>query len=98
MTKQDMAIAAYKYFHNVNIKSTDDLKWFKWAELGITGKNNGKKLYRLTKAFLALNHVKLHKDKDQKCHLRDIETKWKEAATNCGMDVIVAVWNFTTLQ
>lgn len=42
------------------------LKWFKWAELGITGKNNGNKLCRLTRAFLALNHVKLYKGKGQK--------------------------------
>lgn len=74
------------------------LKWLKWAELGITGKNNGKKLCRLTRPFLALNHVKLYKAKGQKSHLRDIETKWNEAATNCGMDDIVTAWNFTTLQ
>lgn len=24
-----------EYDHNINIKTTDDLEWFKWAELGI---------------------------------------------------------------
>lgn len=42
------------------------LEWFKWAELGITGGERGKKLCRLTRAFLALNHVKPCKDEGQK--------------------------------
>lgn len=58
------------------------LKWLKWAELGITGKNNGEKICRLTRAFLALSHVKLCKGKGQKSHIRDIKTKLNEAVPN----------------
>lgn len=40
MTKQDVAIAAYRYFHSVNIKTTDDL--FEVVQVGRVRSNRKK--------------------------------------------------------
>lgn len=52
-----------EYDHNINIKTTDDLEWFKWAELGILV---GGKIMQINKNISPPNHVKLYKDEGQK--------------------------------
>jgi len=50
------------------------------------------------KSISGTESCKTVQDQGQESHLRDAETKWNEAATNCGMDNVVTVWNFTALQ
>lgn len=47
MTKQDMAVAVYNYFHSINITTTDDL--FKVAQVG-RARNNRKKIMEINYA------------------------------------------------